>query len=66
MDKHERRYEISSVGLLYWKSLELFATRLESPEGQTVAQESLQIDDPFFVIFPSGTGFTRTSGVRVR
>ncbi len=66
MDKRERQYEISSVGRLYWKSLELFATRLENLTGQELDQNNLQVDERFFVIFPSGTGMTRTSGVRVR
>ena len=65
MEKMDRKYEIASVGILYWKSLELFAKRLEDSEGRSIAQESLQINDRFVVVFPSGTGLTRTSGVRV-
>ncbi len=65
MEEMERKYDIASVGVLYWKSLELFATRLEGMEGRVLDQSDLQVNERFWVIFPSGTGFTRTSGVRV-
>lgn len=65
MEKMQRKYDIASIGVLYWKSLELFAIRLEDMKGRVLDQSELQVDERFWVIFPSGTGFTRTSGVRV-
>jgi len=66
MERIERQYDIASVGRLYWKSLELFAIRLESQDGQMLSQENVEIAEKFIVIFPSGTGYTRTSGIRIR
>ena len=65
MEKQERKYDIASVGIVYWKSLELFATRLEDGNGRTIEHEEVKVDDRFWVVFPSGTGYTRTSGKRV-
>lgn len=65
MDMSERKYDIASVGVVYWKSLELFATRLEDAKGEQVDQAALAVDQRFWVIFSSGNGFTRTSAVRV-
>jgi len=65
MEQLERKYDIASIGILYWKSLSLFECRLEDCQGRLLHQADIKVDQPFWVIFPSGTGFTRTTGVRV-
>lgn len=65
MEMSERKYDIASVGVVYWKSLELFASRLENLEGEQIDQSALTVGQRFWVIFLSGNGFTRTSAKRV-
>ena len=62
--KMNQTFDVSSVGKLYWKSLAVFAHRLEDKDGREISLDDLDIDQTFFVIFPSGTGLTRTSAVR--
>jgi len=61
----EQRFDVSSMGKIYRKSVELFAHHLEDEDGNEIRLDDLGIDQPFFVIFPSGTGFTRTSAKRI-
>jgi hypothetical protein len=65
MSAQDQRFEVASMGTLYRKSLDLFADHLEDPDGNEIQLDDLKIDQPFFVIFPSGTGFTRTSAKRI-
>jgi len=61
----ERMFEVSSIGRMYWKSLILFRHHLEDADGNRLELEELEPNQPFCVVFKSGTGFTRTSAVRV-
>lgn len=61
-----KRYAIASIGAIYRKSLELFAARLEDIDGNTITVDDIEVQQHFYVIFPSGTGSTRTSGVRIQ
>ncbi|MEZ4524378.1 MAG: hypothetical protein R2941_00455 [Desulfobacterales bacterium] len=65
MRQRDQRFEVSSMGKLYRKSLAMFAHHLEDAQGNEIQLDDLEIHQPFFVIFPSGTGFTRTSAVRI-
>lgn len=56
---------VSSIGALRKKSLAMFAHRLEDDCGKELQLDELEIDQKFFVVFASGTGFTRTSAVRI-
>lgn len=64
-DKRNQRFEVSSMGTMHRTSLEMFAHHLEDDEGQKILLDDLAMDQTFFVVFESGTGFTRTSAVRI-
>ena len=64
-DDRDQRFMVSSLGTLYRTSLEMFAHHLEDEDGVRIMVDDLAVDQPFFVIFKSGTGYTRTSAVRV-
>lgn len=61
-----RRYNIASIGAIYRKSLEMFASRLEDLDGNPIDLDAIDVHQRFYVIFPSGTGLTRTSGIRMQ
>ena len=61
----EQLFEVSSIGAIRRKSLSMLAHRLEDPQGKELELDDLAIDQSFFVVFPSGTGFTRTSATRI-
>lgn len=61
----DKRFEVSSIGKLYGKSLAMFAHHLEDESGNEVDLDEMEIDRPFFVVFESGTGLTKTSAVRI-
>lgn len=63
--KRDRKFDVSSIGPLYRGSLALFAHHLEDGNGNEIQLDDLGVDESFFVIFPSGNGFTRTSAVRI-
>ncbi len=63
--ERDKLFDISSIGKLFWKSLEMFAYRLEDENGNELRLNALEIEQKFFVVFLSGTGFTRTSAVRI-
>jgi hypothetical protein len=65
MTERDELFDISSIGKLFRKSLEMFAYRLEDESGDELCLDALKVEQKFFVVFPSGTGFTRTSGVRI-
>ena len=65
MTERDKIFDVSSMGKLFRKSLEMFAYRLEDENGNEIRLDTLSIEQKFFVVFPSGTGFTRTSGVRI-
>jgi hypothetical protein len=62
----EHRYSISSIGLLYRKSLQLFAQELEDLAGHPLTLDQIQVGQRFMVVFASGTGRTRTSAIRIQ
>jgi hypothetical protein len=64
-EDRDQRFMVSSLGTFYRASLEMFAHHLETVDGKKIKINELNIDQPFFVIFQSGTGFTRTSAVRL-
>jgi hypothetical protein len=61
----DQQFKVSSLGVLYRASLETFAHQLENKDGETIQVDDLAVDQQFFVVFKSGTGFTRTSAVRI-
>ena len=63
--KKDQLFDVSSIGAIYRKTLTFFAHHLEDEDGNEIGPDDLEIGKPFFVIFPSGNGFTRTSAVRV-
>lgn len=63
--KNEQIFEVSGMGKMYRKSLLMFAHHLEDDNGRTIHPEDLAPGRRFFVIFPSGTGLTRTSAERI-
>lgn len=65
MELCKRKYDIASIGVVYWKSLTIFECHLEDGDGNYLKQSDIELDEHFWVIFPNGTGYTRTSGVRV-
>ncbi|MBI5589990.1 MAG: hypothetical protein HY881_05860 [Deltaproteobacteria bacterium] len=65
MTERDKIFDISSMGKLFRKSLEMFAYRLEDENGKELCLDALEIEQKFFVVFHSGTGLTRTSGVRI-
>ncbi len=65
MAKRDQLFEVASIGALHRKSLKMFAHHLEDTDGKKILLDDLGVDQPFFVVFQSGTGFTRTSAVRV-
>jgi hypothetical protein len=65
MTERDKIFDVSSIGKLYRKSLEMFAYRLEDENGNELRLDALKIEQKFFVVFPSGTGFTRTSAMRI-
>jgi hypothetical protein len=65
MTGRDEIFDVSSMGRLFRKSLEMFAYRLEDQYGNVLCLDALKIEQKFFVIFLSGTGFTRTSAVRI-
>ncbi len=64
MDR-DKRFEVSSLGKMYGKSLAIFAHHLEDEGGNEIDLDDMEIDRTFFVVFESGTGLTRTSAVRI-
>ena len=64
-EDRDQQFMVSSLGTLYRTSLEMFAHHLENKAGVTVKIDDLDVDQLFFVIFRSGTGYTRTSAVRI-
>jgi hypothetical protein len=63
-DRRNQQFKVSSLGRLYRTSLEMFAHHLENKDGKTIQLDELAIDQPFFFLFNSGTGYKRTSAVR--
>lgn len=63
--KMNKRYDIASIGTIYRKSLEMFATHLEDSDGNTIGLDDIEVQQYFNVVFTSGNGLTRTSGVRI-
>ena len=43
----------------------MFAYCLEDENGNELCLDALKIEQKFFVVFSSGTGFTRTSAERI-
>jgi hypothetical protein len=64
-EHHNRRFEVSSIGKIYHKSLSNFAHHLEDEDGNEIGLKDLAVDQSFFVVFQSGNGLTRTSARRI-
>ncbi len=61
----EKRYYVSSIGNLYLKSLELFADRIISQDGEVINAKTMKLNEKAFVEFQGGTTTTRTSVTRI-
>jgi len=64
-ESSDRRFYLNSIGLLYKKSLAMFAEKLEDAHGNNLEVDHIQVNEKFFAYFASGTGMTRTSGERI-
>lgn len=64
MSVQDQRFDVASIGCLFRRSLEMFAHHLEDEAGNKIAIDTLAVGQRFYVFFFSGTGLTRTSGVR--
>ncbi len=62
----ERRFEVSSFGKLYKKSVENFAEKITNLEGREISLENIEVGQKVFIHFTNGTGFTRTSAERIQ
>lgn len=65
MTKVYEAYEVSSMGKMYRKSIEMFAHHYETEDRIEIELDTIAVGDKFFVLFESGTGLTRTSAVRI-
>jgi len=61
----DQQFQVSSVGKIYRRSMEMFAHHLEDENGNEIQLDDVGVDQPFFVIFMGVTGFTRTSATRI-
>ncbi len=61
----EKRYYVSSIGDLYLKSLEMFADRIVSQDGEVINPKTMKLNEKAFVEFQGGTTTTRTSITRI-
>ncbi len=59
------KFDVSSVGILFRNSLEMFAEKIVDDSGNEIQASSMKINDKAFAVFESGTGKTRTSLVRI-
>ncbi len=61
----DQRFQVSSMGEVYRKTMEIFAHHLEDGDGNEIALDDVQVDQSFFVVFAGVTGLMRTSARRV-
>ncbi|MBM9512230.1 hypothetical protein [Desulfogranum marinum] len=64
-DDRDKRFYVSSVGNLFLKSLEMFADRIVSAQGQVVDPKKMELNESATVEFQGPTRTTRTSVVRI-
>lgn len=60
------KFNVSSVGELYKNSVENFAEKITDTEGKEISIDKVAVGQKIFIVFKSGTGYTRTSAERVR
>lgn len=60
-----RKFYISGVGEFFKKSLGMFAEKIIDTNGNEIPIEGIEVGQKVFAIFKSGTGFTRTSLIRI-
>ncbi|MFP4226613.1 MAG: hypothetical protein ACLFRF_07775 [Desulfobacterales bacterium] len=61
MDKSfNRKFYVDGVGVLYKKSLEMFADKLLDTQGVEITVDDIEPDQKLIAVFKSGTGDTRT------
>lgn len=65
MTKIYEAYNVSSLGKMYRKSIEMFAHHYETEDRTEIALDDISIGKKFFILFESPTGLTRTSAVRI-
>ncbi len=61
----DQKFNVSSIGMIYRKTLSLFAHHFEDEDGRPIRLRQLTLGQRFFVVFESGTGLTRASAIRV-
>ncbi|MBN1931128.1 MAG: hypothetical protein JW786_05915 [Desulfobacterales bacterium] len=60
-----RKFYISGMGEFFKKSLGMFAEKITDRYGNEISIESIEVGQKGFAIFKSGTGFSRTSFIRI-
>lgn len=60
-----RRYEVSSVGKLFKKSLEMFADQLVDENGNKITADEMNVNDKAYAVFWNGANTSRTSVIRI-
>ncbi len=59
-ESFNRKFYVDGVGVLYKKSLDMFADRLLDAEGIEIIVDDIEPDQKVIAVFKSGTGDTRT------
>ncbi len=59
-ESFNRKFYVDGVGVLYKKSLDMFADRLLDAEGIEITVDDIEPDQKVIAVFKSGTGNTRT------
>ena len=62
----ERKFNVSSMGELFNKSVENIADKITDKDGNEISLESISVGQKVFLVFRNGTGFTRTSAERIK
>lgn len=61
----DRKFLVDGVGILFKKSLEMFADRLLDAKGADIAVNDIECHQKIIAVFKSGTGTTRTIVKRI-
>jgi hypothetical protein len=60
-----RKFQVDGVGILFKKSLEMFADRLLDGKSAEIAVDDIECNQKIIAVFKSGTGNTRTIVKRI-
>jgi len=60
-----RKFQVDGVGVLFKKSLEMFADCLLDARGAEITVNDIECNQKIIAVFKSGTGSTRTMVKRI-